>query len=180
MKKMRCEESASDLAVINRERARGFAALLREASEHSASFDHEDFRGVARIARDIAERTNEVYEVLRAEMLNPAVKDTIFAALAEHERLEAVHIAAIKKTDAAQMSGDECALADAEREQEAARRSASECEEHVLSMRPQTVPGALALLRFIAETGKDLSGRNRQSSCVIFACADLIEREARA
>ncbi|WP_036282340.1 hypothetical protein [Methylocystis sp. ATCC 49242] len=85
--------------------------------------------------------------------------DPIFAAIAEWERLEALHIEAINAADAID-------------DEDSAEFAAAEA---VLEVRPQTVAGALALLRFIATIEQDYLGNEWKKGDAIRACADLIE-----
>jgi hypothetical protein len=70
------------------------------------------------------------------------------AAIAERERLEALHLAAIKKTDASEFGAPENKLAD--EEQEEACHAVSEFELNLLAIQPITAAGACAFLRFVA------------------------------
>ncbi|WP_036285612.1 hypothetical protein [Methylocystis sp. ATCC 49242] len=76
--------------------------------------------------------------------------DPIFSAIAEWERLR---IEALDDDDSAEFAAAEA----------------------VLEVRPQTVAGALALLRFIATIEQDYLGNEWKKGDAIRACADLIE-----
>ncbi|WP_036282584.1 hypothetical protein [Methylocystis sp. ATCC 49242] len=100
--------------------------------------------------------------------------DPIFAAIAEWERLEALHIEAINAADAID-DEDSAEFAAADHAQDVACSAVADHERRILDMRPQTVAGALALLRFIATIEQDYLGNEWKKGDAIRACADLIE-----
>ena len=60
---------AYDLAFRMKDRCRGFAYLLENTAEHIGFIDDKDFEGIARLAKDIAEKAVELYERVRLEGL---------------------------------------------------------------------------------------------------------------
>lgn len=76
------------------ERSTGLAALLRAATYHEASLDVVEMRGVARIAADLAEDADALYDAVRAEGLKRLCQepenDGLAAAI---YRFEASHAA---------------------------------------------------------------------------------------
>jgi hypothetical protein len=60
---------AYDLAYRMKDRCGGFAYLLENTAEHVGYVDDKDFEGIARLAKDIAEKAIELYERVRLEGL---------------------------------------------------------------------------------------------------------------
>ena len=58
---------AYDLAFHMKDRCRGFAYLLENTAEHVGFIDGKDVEGIARLAKDIAEKAVELYERVRLE-----------------------------------------------------------------------------------------------------------------
>jgi hypothetical protein len=96
----------------------------------------------------------------------------VFAALAERERLEAIHIAAIGKTDALETEA-------AEEEQDAACSAVCDYERDILlTTVPTTKAGALALLRFLGKHLQSFTGEEKAVANAVGAIADFIEGRA--
>jgi hypothetical protein len=101
-----------------------------------------------------------------------SVDDPVFAALAERERLEAIHIAAIGKTDALETEA-------AEAEQDAACSAVCDYERDILlTTVPTTKAGALALLRFLGKHLQSFTGEEKAVANAVGAIADFIEGRA--
>jgi hypothetical protein len=58
---------AYDLALFMKQRCAGFAYLLKNTSEHVGFIETKDVDGIARLAEDISEKADELYECVRAE-----------------------------------------------------------------------------------------------------------------
>lgn len=105
--------------------------------------------------------------------------DPIFAALAERERLEALHLAAIDEEAALQFGDDREAYRAASERTGIACGAVCDQERETFAMQPQTVAGALALLRFVADMlDVYLPAERFGEPDAIRACADFFEREA--
>ena len=63
------EGGAYDLALFMKQRCAGFAYLLENTSEHVGFIETKDVDGIARLAKDIAEKADELYESVRAQRL---------------------------------------------------------------------------------------------------------------
>lgn len=103
--------------------------------------------------------------------------EIIFEAFAERETLTGLHTQAIDRADELYLSHDRAAYELARREQEEACYRLCECERALFAMRPQTVAGALALLRFAAPFLDDSSAAEWGISDAVRACIEVIERE---
>jgi hypothetical protein len=58
---------AYDLAFHMEDRCRGFAYLLENTAEHVGFIDGKDVEGIARLAKDIAEKAVELFDRVRLE-----------------------------------------------------------------------------------------------------------------
>jgi hypothetical protein len=98
--------------------------------------------------------------------------DPVFAVLAERDRLEAIHLAAITRADELQTET-------AEAEQGAACSAVCDYERDVLlTTVPTTKAGALALLRFLGNYLQSFCGEEKSVANAVAAVADFIEGRA--
>ena len=98
--------------------------------------------------------------------------DPVFAVLAERDRLEAIHLAAITRMDELQTET-------AEDERNAACSAVCDYERDVLlTTVPTTKAGALALLRFLGNHLQSFSGEEKAVANAIGAIASFIEERA--
>jgi hypothetical protein len=96
----------------------------------------------------------------------------VFAALAERDRLEAIHIAAISKADTLETEA-------AEAEQDAACSAVCDYERDILfATVPTTKSGALALLRFLGNHLRSFAGEEKAIANAVGAIADFFEGRA--
>jgi len=106
--------------------------------------------------------------------------DPVFAVLAERDRLEAIHLAAITRADELQTEvADELQTEAAEAEQGVACSAVCDYERDVLlTTVPTTKAGALALLRFLGNHLQSFGGEEKAVANAIGAIAAFIEGEA--
>ena len=101
------------------------------------------------------------------------VPDPIFAVIAERNRLEAIHVAAIHATDAAS-PGDEGG--DYEAQDEACSAVCDYESDVLLRTAPTTPAGAIALLRLLAEIEDGCMVAGSGYARAILAAVEAIER----
>ncbi len=63
------EGGAYDLALFMKQRCAGFAYLLDNTAGIIGTINTEDMEGIAQIAKDIAEKAGELFERVKAEVL---------------------------------------------------------------------------------------------------------------
>ncbi|WP_424363666.1 hypothetical protein [Methylocystis parvus] len=107
----------------------------------------------------------------------PAQREIIFDAFSERETLRGLHAQATDRAEELYLGQDLAAYEFARREQEEACYRLCECERALFATRPQTVAGALALLRFAAPFLDDCSAAEWGISDAVRACIEVIERE---
>lgn len=108
--------------------------------------------------------------------------DPVFAAIAECNRLEALHLEAITATDALFESGAAAEELEAvEAAQSEVCHAACARERELFATEPTTVAGAVAMLRFLADNFDDLSSAALDiAPDAIRAAVEVLERGARA
>ncbi|WP_442756161.1 hypothetical protein ACNHKD_05965 [Methylocystis sp. JAN1] len=104
-------------------------------------------------------------------------REAIFEAFSEREALKALYAQAIAKADSLYFSQDRAAYEAAQRVQEDACYRLCDYERGLLAVRPQTVAGALALLRFAATFADDGAAAEWNIGDAVRACVELIERK---
>ncbi|QGM99959.1 hypothetical protein [Methylocystis parvus] len=107
------------------------------------------------------------------------VADPVIAAMAERERLEAIHITAVNTTDSLVFCGDESAIEAAEQAQSAACKTVCDFERKMkATIAPTTPAGAIALLRFVADDMDLFADQEIENRAAILSAIAVLERGA--